>query len=61
MEHIDVHDLPQPVVRAIASMVDEIRRELGRGTAQREAKELPLWDGQIIGSLSRDEIYDDNG
>lgn len=63
MENIDVSDLPEPVARAIAQMVEELRRQLGKPEAaraeQRGLVKLSLIDGAVIGTLSREEIYDE--
>jgi hypothetical protein len=58
MEPIDVHDLPEPMARAIRAMLEELRRQLGPGVPKEEAKELPRWAGQVLGNLTRDEVYD---
>jgi hypothetical protein len=62
MRSIDVHDLPEPVARAIEGMVQSIRSQVSqsknadnkppRGTM------LPSWSGNVIGELKRREIYD---
>jgi hypothetical protein len=59
MDRIDVHDLPEPVARAIQAMVEELRRQLGPAAPKKQVKELPRWEGQVLGSLTRDELYDD--
>lgn len=61
MQSIDVSDLPEPLARVIAQMVEELRRQLVRATAppQSRVPELSRWDGTVIGSLSRKELYDD--
>jgi hypothetical protein len=61
MEQIDVHDLPEPVARAIQAMVEELRRQLGPAAPKKQAKELPRWEGQVLGNLTREELYDDVG
>ncbi len=59
MEHIDVADLPAPVARAIEAMVQALRQELRTSGPKKETKDLPLWEGHVIGNLTREEIYDD--
>jgi hypothetical protein len=61
METINVEGLPEPVVRAVAAMVQTLREQLAQETkqAKQEPTELPLWRGTVIGSLSREDIYDD--
>jgi hypothetical protein len=61
MREIDVHDLPEPVAKAIEAMVQSIRNQSkgngnGRGTAK--PVELPKWSGNVMGALRRAEIYD---
>lgn len=58
MESINVSDLPAPVARAIAEMVEAVRQQLARNPKQ-AARELRVWEGTILGSLTREEIYDD--
>ncbi len=64
MENIDVSDLPEPVAQAIAKMVEELRRQLGKPEATTKRKQagpvkLSLIDGAVIGTLRREEIYDE--
>jgi hypothetical protein len=61
METINVEGLPEPVVRAVAAMVQTLREQLAKEEkqAKHEPIELPLWRGTVIGSLSREDIYDD--
>ena len=58
METINVEGLPEPVVRAVEAMVQTLREQLAKGE-KKEPVDLPLWRGTVIGSLTRDEIYDD--
>ena len=57
MEQIDVSDLPEPLARAIEAMVESVRHQLHPHI--KHARELPLWEGEVIGSLTREEIYED--
>jgi hypothetical protein len=59
MQQIDVSDLPESVAQAIDTMVQALRRQLGQSAPKTAARELPRWDGQVIGTLRREEIYDD--
>jgi hypothetical protein len=59
MEQIDVHGLPEPVARAIQAMVEALRDQLARPAPKTEARELPRWEGQVRGNLTREELYDD--
>src|SRR5512135_1184998 len=60
MQSIDVSDLPEPVALVIAQLVAVLRRQLVQA-AQPPASEVPelsRWDGTVIGTLSRKELYD---
>ena len=62
MQSIDVSDLPEPLARIIAQMVEELRRQLAQATAQPPASKVPelsRCDGTVIGTLSRKALYDD--
>jgi hypothetical protein len=61
MKHIDVHDLPEPVARAIQTTVEAVRQQLKQPgpAAPRPVKDLPRWEGTVLGRLTREEIYDD--
>jgi hypothetical protein len=59
MQHIDVSDLPEPVARAIETIVQSLRQQPHMAAPKKEAKELPRWQGQVIGKMSREEIYED--
>jgi hypothetical protein len=58
METINVEGLPEPVARALAAMVQALREQLAKDQ-KTEPRELPVWPGTVIGSLTREEIYDD--
>ncbi len=59
MQTIDVHDLPEPIARAIAAMVEAVRQRLAPPAIRPPSRELPRWPGTVLGTLSREEIYDD--
>ncbi len=59
MGTIDVSDLPEPVARAVEAMVQAVRQQLGRAAPKEQPKDLPRWEGQVLGNLTREEIYDD--
>jgi hypothetical protein len=59
VQQIDVSDLPEPVARAIAAMVQSLRQQLRPTAPEKEVKGLPRWEGQVIGPLTRQEIYAD--
>ena len=58
MENINVEGLPEPVARAVQAMVQALREQLAK-EQKKEPGELPFWPGTVIGSLTREEIYDD--
>jgi hypothetical protein len=58
MESINVEGLPEPVARAIQAMVQALREQLAQDQ-EKEPAELPVWSGTVIGTLTREEIYDD--
>jgi hypothetical protein len=58
METINVKDLPEPVAQAIAIMVNTLREQL-RVDKKKQPVHLPVWEGKPIGTLIREEIYDD--
>lgn len=58
MQQIDVHDLPESVARAIEAMVDALRRQLVQAPVREKTRDLPRWEGEVLGGLTRDEIYD---
>jgi hypothetical protein len=59
MQTIDVHDLPEPIAQAIAAMVEAVRQRLAPPASKSMPREFPRWPGTVIGTLSREEIYDD--
>ncbi len=62
MQSIDVADLPEPVAKAMAAMVESVRTQIHQSEKEQkhlQPAELPKWPGQVIGPLNRREIYDD--
>ena len=60
METINVKDLPEPLARAIETMVEALREQLTKKNGNTEQPvNLPQWKGYIRGNLGRDEIYED--
>ncbi|HEX4053313.1 MAG TPA: hypothetical protein VHX86_03520 [Tepidisphaeraceae bacterium] len=62
MRTIDVHDLPEPVAKAIETMVQTLRNQAKADKSRnprREPAQLPSWPGTVLGTLRRAEIYDD--
>ena len=60
MQNIDVSDLPEAVARAIETMVRTLRQQLPQPAVKGASRELPRWQGQVLGKLTREEIYDDS-
>jgi hypothetical protein len=62
MINIDVRDLPEPIARTIAVVVETIRRQIAKEKLDDQGPGrpaiLPQWPGQIIGDLRRAKIYD---
>jgi hypothetical protein len=58
MDYINAEGLPELVARAVEVMVQALREQLAEGQ-KKEPGELPVWPGTVIGSLTREEIYDD--
>jgi hypothetical protein len=58
MEHINVEGLPEPIARVVKAMVQALRQELAKDE-KKAPGELPVWRGTVIGSLTREEMYDD--
>ena len=61
MTTISLEGLPDPVVRSLEALVETVRREMRAAQVQRHRVELPRWPGKVIGSLTREEIYEDAG
>jgi len=53
MQNIDVSDLPEPVARAIEAVAQILRLQLSRHAQKENPRDLPQWDGQVLGNLSR--------
>lgn len=56
---INVEGLPQPVTRALQSMVQTLRDQLHTVQKPRQIGNLKTKPGTVIGKLTRKEIYDD--
>ena len=58
MKAINVEDLPEPVARALDAVVQTLRGQLAKGfRPSSRIVNLPLWPGEVVGSLRRDDIY----
>ena len=58
---IDLEGLPEPVAKAIAETVLNLknRYRTSRGKALEPRRDLPSHPGKVIGSLRRVDIYDE--
>ncbi len=61
MKTINVEGLPEPIVRSFEAMVQTVREEMGEAEKPRQRVELPVWSGEILCALTREEIYKDVG
>ena len=63
MNAIDVKDLPEPIAQALDAMVRALREQLQAldGKRQQEPVQLPTKPGKALGTLRREEIYEDVG
>jgi hypothetical protein len=62
-QHISLDGIPEPIASAI-EVVAQMARRLAAPDQRLQGedtpmKELPKWEGQVIGTLSRSEVYDD--
>lgn len=62
MKSIDVSDLPEPMARAIAEQVHQLRQRLSRSSHATlpSPPEFMSRQGTVHGNLSREEIYADD-
>jgi hypothetical protein len=56
---INIDDFPEPYVRAVEQMVENLRQQLKAKPKPPRRGKLPVWPGKPIGSLTREEIYED--
>jgi hypothetical protein len=56
---IDLSGLPEPVARDIAKLVETLREKLGEPRPAARPGILPRWEGTVLGTISRRELYDD--
>jgi len=59
MDTIDIRGLPEPVARAIAETVENLKRQYCRKEGKTRV-ELPTRPLGVIGPLDRKTIYDDH-
>jgi hypothetical protein len=61
MKTINVDDIPEPVIRAMEVVVQTLREQFHDAEKPRPQVDLPTWPGNVVGNLSRTEIYQDVG
>jgi len=59
MKTVDLEGLPEPVADAVVQMVERLREQFRPRPAVRRPVKLHTRPGDVIGSLSRAEIYRD--
>lgn len=61
-DQISLDGLPKPLARAIEAIVEMAHRMAGSVKRAPDAtpRDLPRWEGRVLGDLSRREIYDDS-
>jgi hypothetical protein len=60
MDTIDVRGLPEPAIDALNTMVDCLRQKTSEPAPERRAErpiKIATWPGQVLGPLTREEIY----
>ena len=61
METINVEGLPQPIVHSLEAVVETVRQQLREPKEPRQHVALLTKRGTVLGSVTREEIYDDVG
>ena len=61
METIDVKDLPEPIARGLEVVAEMARKLAGKSANGRNRVQLGVRDGTVYGTLSRKEIYEEDG
>ena len=62
MEQIDVHDLPEPVAQALATIAQAVRQELEGHAADKpsgEGGKIKAWPLGVKEPLTREAIYEE--
>ncbi len=61
MENIDVRGVPESFAKAIAAMVEYLRRETMQPPQTKPVRQakLSVKRGKVLGSLRRKDLYDD--
>jgi len=58
---INVEGLPEPIARSLEVMVQAVREEISNAVKPRDRVKLSMKKGNVIGPLTREEIYRDVG
>ena len=61
MKTINVEGLPEPIARSLEVMVQAVREEISNAVKPRDRVKLSMKKGNVIGPLTREEIYRDVG
>jgi len=61
MRTINIEGLPEPVAEAVVKMVEALQGQFTVTPEQRPRVDLPRWPGKVLGSLTREEIYEHVG
>jgi hypothetical protein len=59
MDTIDVRGLPEPVAEMLQAVVQAYRQHCETDRPGKQLKRLPVKHGDVIGGLTREEIYGD--
>jgi len=58
---INVEGLPEPIARSLEVMVQAVREEISNAEKPRDRVKLSIKKGDVLGPLTREEIYRDVG
>ena len=61
MKTIDVEDIPEPLARTFALMIQAVREQLKAEPRHRPRVKLPVHEGTVLRPISRRDIYADVG
>lgn len=61
MKTVNIEGLPESVAEAVVKMVETLRSQFTAKSESRPPVDLPRWPGKVLGSLSREEIYEHVG
>lgn len=61
MKTVNIDGLPEPVAAAVVQMVATLRSQFAAKAESSPRTELPRWPGRVLGTLSREELYEHAG